>query len=403
MTGSWSTWESDVVTPMRDARFLCDKVMNLRIFPDEAGKMNLSVLDTGGGIMVVSQFTLYGDAREGRRPSYTDAAEPQMARMLYEQALQLLRPIRPRRSKRGVPGEDGSLLHEHGARHDSPGFGEAVLIPSVPCVSIPWSGDSTRHAREMPWRASRTPYRVFVSEIMLQQTSVMRVMGRGTAFLRAFPSFRRLAAPASRRSSAHGKGWATTAGRLPCARVRGGSLPSFHGRLPRTVEELVQLPGVGHATAAAVIVYTFNIPLVFIETNIRRVFLHTFFPGQEDVPDSLIIPLVEKTMDRENPREWYYALMDYGTRLAATGQEKTGIRTGGAGATRCNPGSKARFGNCGEECSRVIIERKAVSCGADRRAARTATPGSLRRCDISWTRDSCGSAGAAILSGSRQR
>ena len=73
----------------RDARFLCDKVLNLRIFPDEAGKMNLSVLDIGGGIMVVSQFTLYGDAREGRRPSYTEAAEPGMARALYEQALQL--------------------------------------------------------------------------------------------------------------------------------------------------------------------------------------------------------------------------------------------------------------------------------------------------------------------------
>jgi D-aminoacyl-tRNA deacylase len=73
----------------RDVRFLRDKVLNLRIFPDEAGKMNLSVLDIGGGIMVVSQFTLYGDAREGRRPSYTEAAEPGMARTLYEQALQL--------------------------------------------------------------------------------------------------------------------------------------------------------------------------------------------------------------------------------------------------------------------------------------------------------------------------
>jgi D-tyrosyl-tRNA(Tyr) deacylase len=73
----------------RDTRFLCDKVLNLRVFPDEAGKMNLSVLDTRGGIMVVSQFTLYGDAREGRRPSYTEAADPQKARAAYEQALQL--------------------------------------------------------------------------------------------------------------------------------------------------------------------------------------------------------------------------------------------------------------------------------------------------------------------------
>ena len=74
----------------RDLEYLCDKVLNLRIFADDAGKMNLSVLDTGGGIMVVSQFTLYGDAREGRRPSYTEAADPQKARALYEQALAIL-------------------------------------------------------------------------------------------------------------------------------------------------------------------------------------------------------------------------------------------------------------------------------------------------------------------------
>ena len=74
----------------RDLKYLCDKVLNLRIFTDPAGKMNLSVLDTRGGIMVVSQFTLYGDSREGRRPSYTEAADPQKARALYERALAIL-------------------------------------------------------------------------------------------------------------------------------------------------------------------------------------------------------------------------------------------------------------------------------------------------------------------------
>ncbi len=71
----------------QDVVAMCDKIANLRIFPDENGKMNLSVLDTGGGILVVSQFTLFGDARGGRRPSYTEAAEPQQARALYEKAL----------------------------------------------------------------------------------------------------------------------------------------------------------------------------------------------------------------------------------------------------------------------------------------------------------------------------
>jgi D-aminoacyl-tRNA deacylase len=75
----------------RDAQVLCDKVMNLRIFPDENGKMNLSVRDVVGGVMVVSQFTLFGDARDGRRPSYTEAADPQKARVLYDAAVDLFR------------------------------------------------------------------------------------------------------------------------------------------------------------------------------------------------------------------------------------------------------------------------------------------------------------------------
>ena len=78
------------------------------------------------------------------------------------------------------------------------------------------------------------------------------------------------------------------------------------------------LPGVGHATACAVLVYSFNAALAFIETNVRRVFLHFLFPGVEGVKDAQLLPFVEKALDRDNPREWYYALMDYGTMLART-------------------------------------------------------------------------------------
>jgi len=74
-----------------DLAYIVDKIANLRIFPDDAGKMNRSVLDVVGGVLVVSQFTLYGDARQGRRPAFTGALEPVAAKALYEQALIALR------------------------------------------------------------------------------------------------------------------------------------------------------------------------------------------------------------------------------------------------------------------------------------------------------------------------
>jgi D-tyrosyl-tRNA(Tyr) deacylase len=70
-----------------DLAYVVDKIVNLRIFADDAGKMNRSVLDIAGGVLCVSQFTLYGDARKGRRPAFVDALEPVAAKALYEQAL----------------------------------------------------------------------------------------------------------------------------------------------------------------------------------------------------------------------------------------------------------------------------------------------------------------------------
>jgi D-tyrosyl-tRNA(Tyr) deacylase len=77
----------------RDLEYLVEKIANLRVFPDELGKMNRSLLESGGGVLVISQFTLYGDARGARRPSYTNAAPGVIARPLYEQCLARFRAL----------------------------------------------------------------------------------------------------------------------------------------------------------------------------------------------------------------------------------------------------------------------------------------------------------------------
>jgi D-tyrosyl-tRNA(Tyr) deacylase len=84
----------------KEVAWLADKVANLRAFQDDAGKMNLSVQDVGGAVLVVSQFTLYGDCQKGRRPSFTDAAHPSVAEPLYEAFVVALRAL-------GVPTETG--------------------------------------------------------------------------------------------------------------------------------------------------------------------------------------------------------------------------------------------------------------------------------------------------------
>lgn len=90
----------------KDAKLLVDKIANLRIFTDAQGKMNLSVLDIGGGVLVISQFTLFGDARKGRRPSFVAAMEPTEAARLYKKVLQGLREIDVNKVAAGRFGAD---------------------------------------------------------------------------------------------------------------------------------------------------------------------------------------------------------------------------------------------------------------------------------------------------------
>jgi len=170
--------------------------------------------------------------------------------------------------------------------------------------------------REMPWRTRTSGYYVLVSELMLQQTGVERVKPKFEAFVTQFVDFEALAsAPLSAVIAAwSGLGYNRRAKYLHAAAriVRA----KYGGELPEDVKLLQDLPGVGPNTAGAIMAYAFNRSVVYLETNIRTVYMHHFFvQGEAKIDDKELRPLVEQTLDADHPREWYWALMDYGTYL----------------------------------------------------------------------------------------
>lgn len=169
--------------------------------------------------------------------------------------------------------------------------------------------------RELPWRLTSDPYKILVSEFMLQQTQVQRVIEKYGPFITRFPDFPALARAQLRDILAEWQGLGYNRRALSMQRTAQRVVNEFNGRLPNSVETLQTFPGIGPATAGALVSFAFQQPVVFIETNIRRVFIHFFFPNRTRVSDRDILPLVEKTMDRGQVRTWYYALMDYGAML----------------------------------------------------------------------------------------
>lgn len=174
------------------------------------------------------------------------------------------------------------------------------------------------HARAMPWRDQPSPYNVVISEVMLQQTQVSRVLQKYPLFVALFPNFASLAAARTVEVLAAWQGLGYNRRALNLQRLAQAVIEQHDGQLPADPTQLIKLPGIGPGTAGSIAAFAFNEPVTFIETNIRRVFLHHFFADHADVPDSDLLPLINKTLDREHPREWYYALMDYGTHLASS-------------------------------------------------------------------------------------
>lgn len=185
----------------------------------------------------------------------------------------------------------------------------------------------------MPWRTDTRPYYVVVSEIMLQQTQAHRVLGKFQSFVKRFPDWKTLAKASTREVLQEWSGLGYNRRALYLKRIAETitTQGKTSGTLPKTFEELRTLPGIGPNTAGSILAFAYNIPYPFIETNIRSVFIHFFFPEIEKregkkackkISDDQLIPFIKKALTdpkiKKNPREWYYALMDYGSMLKKT-------------------------------------------------------------------------------------
>jgi len=169
--------------------------------------------------------------------------------------------------------------------------------------------------RDFPWRRTRDPWLVLTSEVMLQQTRTEAVAARWDAWTSAYPSPASLAESPLAEVLGLWKGLGYNRRALALRNAAARIVHEHGGAVPSGEAELRSLPGVGLYTARAVRAFAFGLPGVVIETNIRTVYLFYFYPDREKVTDRELEPLVEATQDREDPRTWYYALMDYGAAL----------------------------------------------------------------------------------------
>ncbi|MGI6220726.1 MAG: adenine glycosylase [Coriobacteriales bacterium] len=178
--------------------------------------------------------------------------------------------------------------------------------------------------RDLPWRNTDDPYAILVSEVMLQQTQVSRVQGRWEEWLETFPTVTSLAEAPLPPVLELWQGMGYNRRAVNLKRCAEEVVSNHGGAIPHELDELVALPGIGPATAAGVRAFAFRLPGVYLETNVRTVFIHELFPGEGKVSDKDLIPLVEASCPEacapvgRDVRAWYYALLDYGAHLKKT-------------------------------------------------------------------------------------
>ncbi|MDB5245205.1 MAG: A/G-specific adenine glycosylase [Parcubacteria group bacterium] len=196
---------------------------------------------------------------------------------------------------------------------------QARLMTIAKFREVVWKHYKKHGRHSLPWRTTHDPYRILVSEVMLQQTQVERVLEYYRDWMKLYPTVKKLAEAPLAEVLTHWQGLGYNRRAKMLHDAAKAVVGDYKGKMPKTVEELESLPGVGHYTARAVAAFAYNQDVVFIETNIRTVVTHHFFNDKEGVADAEIFEVLERALPKGSAREWYAALMDYGAHLKRSG------------------------------------------------------------------------------------
>lgn len=213
--------------------------------------------------------------------------------------------------------------------------------------------------RDFPWRRTTDPYAIMVSEFMLQQTRTERVAPRFEAWMAAFPTLESLAGAGRDEVLAAWSGLGYNRRALALHAAAAAIRDAMGGRFPRDRETLQSLPGIGPYTAGAILAFSFDIPAIFLETNIRTVLIKHFYPGRTGVGDRALGETAERVLDASSPRRWYNSLMDYGAEIKR-GEENYGAR--GSAYKRQKP-FEGSFRKLRGKFLKRLIELRAVDIG----------------------------------------